>query len=92
MAVTQGPALASMAQQFSGLPMGDLIGAPLMAAADANHKMAMTQVKFMLDTCFSCKERKLAKGETTEGEKVNMYISPAPTQTNVILAIMMLQI
>lgn len=53
MPVSKGPALASMAQQFSGLPMGDLIGAPLMAAADANHKMAMTQVKFMLDTCFS---------------------------------------
>lgn len=60
MAVSQGPALASMAQQFSGLPMGDLIGAPLMAAADANHKMAMTQVKFMLDTCFS--KKKMAGG------------------------------
>ncbi|QMV15454.1 DUF2589 domain-containing protein [Vibrio spartinae] len=53
MAVNSGPGLVSMAQQFSGLPMGDLIGGPLMAAADANNKMAMTQVKFMLDTCFS---------------------------------------
>ncbi|MDW6001863.1 DUF2589 domain-containing protein [Vibrio mangrovi] len=53
MAVTSGPGLVSMAQQFSGLPMGDLIGGPLMAAAEANNKMAMTQVKFMLDTCFS---------------------------------------
>ncbi|WP_367990672.1 DUF2589 domain-containing protein [Vibrio sp. NTOU-M3] len=56
MPVSQGPGLVSMAQQFSGLPMGELIGAPLMAAADANHKMAMTQVKFMLDTCFSKEE------------------------------------
>ncbi|KUI97872.1 DUF2589 domain-containing protein [Vibrio sp. MEBiC08052] len=53
MAVTSGPGLVSMAQQFSGLPMGDLIGGPLMAAAEANNKMAMTQVKFMLDSCFS---------------------------------------
>jgi len=46
------PELVSMAQQFSGLPMDALIGGPLMAAAEANGKMAMTQTKFMLDTCF----------------------------------------
>ncbi len=46
------PELISMAQQFSGLPMDALIGGPLMAAADANGKMAMTQTQFMLDTCF----------------------------------------
>lgn len=45
--------LVSMAQQFSGLPMESLIGAPLKAAANANSMMAMTQTKFMLDTCFS---------------------------------------
>ncbi len=44
--------LISMSQQFSGLPMEALIGGPLMAAADANGKMAMTQTHFMLDTCF----------------------------------------
>lgn len=44
--------LVSMAQQFTGLPMGDLIGGPLMAAAEANNQMAMTQVRFMLETCF----------------------------------------
>ncbi|TLX47532.1 hypothetical protein C1E24_08990 [Pseudoalteromonas phenolica] len=49
-----------MAQQFSGLPMKDLIGGPLMAAAQANHKMAMTQVQFMLDTCFN---KKSAQGD-----------------------------
>lgn len=42
-----------MAQQFSGLPMDSLIGGPLNAAADGNAKMAMTQTKFMLDTCFT---------------------------------------
>ena len=45
-------ALVSMAQQFSGLPMDSLIGGPLNAAANANAAMAMTQTKFMLDTCF----------------------------------------
>lgn len=45
--------LVSMAEQFTGLPMGDLIGAPLKAAADANAMMAVTQTKFLLDTAFS---------------------------------------
>lgn len=44
--------LVSMAQQFSGLPMKSLIGAPLIAAADANNMMAMTQTRFLLNTCF----------------------------------------
>ena len=45
--------LVSMAQQFSGLPMDSLIGGPLNAAAKANAAMALTQTKFMLDTCFN---------------------------------------
>lgn len=45
--------LLSMAQQFSGLPMDALIGGPLNAAANANAAMALTQTKFLLDTCFS---------------------------------------
>ncbi|MNK18860.1 hypothetical protein D3C87_370740 [compost metagenome] len=44
--------LLSISQQFSGLPMDALIGGPLNAAADANAKMAVTQTKFLLDTCF----------------------------------------
>ena len=44
--------LLSMAQQFSGLPMEALIGGPLNAAANANAAMAVTQTKFLLDTCF----------------------------------------
>lgn len=46
-------ALLSMAQEFSGLPMEALIGGPLTAAAKANAAMAITQTKFMLDTCFT---------------------------------------
>lgn len=44
--------LVSMAQQFTGLPMNSLIGGPLNAAATANSAMALSQTKFMLDTCF----------------------------------------
>lgn len=57
MGMSSGPALVSMAQQFSGLPMGDLIGGPLMAAAKANNQMGMSQVKFMLDSCFAIKNK-----------------------------------
>ncbi|MBI9064472.1 MAG: DUF2589 domain-containing protein [Marinilabiliaceae bacterium] len=46
-------ALVSMAQQFTGLPMHALIGAPLNATATANSSMAVTQTKFMMDTCFN---------------------------------------
>ncbi len=45
--------LVSMAQQFSGLPMDSLIGAPLNAAAKGNASMALTQTSFLLDTCFN---------------------------------------
>ena len=45
--------LLSIAQQFTGLPIESLIGAPLSAAAKSNATMCLTQTKFMLDTCFS---------------------------------------
>ncbi len=50
-----GPELVSMAQAFTGLPMEALIGAPLMAAAKANHQMACDQVNYVLNTCFISK-------------------------------------
>lgn len=50
--------LVSMTQQFSGLPMEDLIGGPLNAAAKANAAMAMTQTRFLMDTCFAKTEIK----------------------------------
>ncbi|MFA6876611.1 MAG: DUF2589 domain-containing protein [Parabacteroides sp.] len=55
--------LLSMAQQFSGLPMEALIGGPLNAAANANAAMAITQTKFMLDTCFIKTHQKLKAAE-----------------------------
>ena len=44
--------ILSMGQQFSGLPMGALIGGPLQSAAQANQQMAMTQLEFLMTTCF----------------------------------------
>lgn len=43
---------SSIAQQFTGLPMADLIGAPLIAASDANGNMARRQTEFLFSTCF----------------------------------------
>lgn len=58
-------ALVSMAQQFTGLPMDSLIGGPLNAAAKANAAMAVTQTKFIIDTCFN-----------TEGTAPNFSYKP----------------
>lgn len=40
-------ALENMAAQFKGLPMGDLIGAPLNAACDAQVRLAQATVDFI---------------------------------------------
>ena len=52
-----------MAQQFTGLPMEDLIGGPLNASAKANAAMALTQTKFLLETCFNRVERAVTDKE-----------------------------
>tara|TARA_R110002051_G_scaffold325861_2_gene432363 strand:- start:8898 stop:9566 length:669 start_codon:yes stop_codon:yes gene_type:complete len=41
-----------MAQAFSGLPMDQLIGVPLIEACRANNRMALAQTKYILDTGF----------------------------------------
>lgn len=58
-----------MAQQFTGLPMEDLIGGPLNASAKANAAMALTQTKFLLETCFNRVERALTDKEKEEYKK-----------------------
>lgn len=58
--------LLSMAQQFTGLPMEDLIGGPLNASAKANAAMALTQTKFLLETCFN----KVKTTRTVDGKEV----------------------
>lgn len=42
----------SMADQFRGLPMGDLIGGPLMAAADAQVRLANSTANFIQQVGF----------------------------------------
>ena len=59
--------LVSMAQAFTGLPMRDLIGGPLMAATEANNQMVMTQTRYMLDTGFNRIE------EEKDGKKTYRY-------------------
>ncbi|MGZ8302710.1 MAG: DUF2589 domain-containing protein [Telluria sp.] len=56
--------LLSMAQQFSGLPIGTLIGAPLQAAADAQQSLAMTQTQYILNTGFN-QEKDTTTGQIT---------------------------
>lgn len=75
--------LVSMAQQFSGLPMDSLIGGPLMAAANANASMAVTQTRFLLDTAFKQNADSTGKVSSYEPIMIQMklirgVITPAP--------------
>lgn len=54
--------LVNMAQQFQGLPMGDLIGAPLGAACDAQVKLAQATADFIRTVGF----QKSADGNSEE--------------------------
>jgi hypothetical protein len=44
--------LVDMSKQFGNLPMEDLIGGPLIAAANANSKMIMANAEFIQDVGF----------------------------------------
>ena len=70
--------LVSMAQQFSGLPIKSLIGAPLKAAAEANSMMARTQTQFLLSTCFDEKE----EGKNYTPIMINMTLSRPTIKSN----------
>lgn len=69
--------LVSMAQAFTGLPMNELIGGPLMAAAEANNQMAMTQAKYILDTGFYKRTEKVKvvdpKTKKTVEKEIEVY-------------------
>jgi len=89
------PGILSMAQQFSGLPMGALIGGPLMSAAQANSQMAMTQVEFLMTTCFNKVTDPNTKDVNYTPVMINMTLSrgvitpgdpnakPEPTKTTI---------
>ncbi len=65
--------LVSMAKQFSGLPMKELIGAPLVAASEANNMMALSQTKFLLGTCFELKKE--GDNEVHKPVMINMTVT-----------------
>ncbi|MFK7797923.1 MAG: DUF2589 domain-containing protein [Aureispira sp.] len=72
--------LVSIANQFSGISMDALIGGPLNAAAEANAKMALTQTKFLLDTCFQkvkIAERAKEDGQVEERDGAGNIIKKA---------------
>ncbi len=69
------PPLVSMAEQFTGLPMGDLIGGPLNAAAEANAMMAVTQTRFLLDTAFKLKAGTGGKADEYEPVMIRMSLT-----------------
>jgi len=70
--------LLTMAEQFSGLPMKDLIGAPLQAAAEANNMMAVTLTNFILDTAFAVHNK---------GEK-NEYLEPVTIEFKLVRGVL----
>lgn len=57
----------NMGDQFRGLPMGDLIGAPLMAAADAQVRLANSTAAFIQQIGFTPKPDKDGKLPTDLG-------------------------
>jgi hypothetical protein len=67
---TPGPQLLSMSRQFSGLPIENLIGTPLNAAATANASMAKTQTRFLMETCFNKKTSGTGQDEITTYEPI----------------------
>lgn len=67
------PELVSMAQAFTGLPMNELMGIPLIEACKANNRMALAQTKYILDTGFE-------KKQNTDGS-----ISYKPIEINLTL-------
>lgn len=77
-----GPALLSMAQEFNGLPMDSLIGAPLNAAAQANSSMAMTQVNFMMHTCFQDTPNATGDNYSITPIMINMTLTRGVLSTN----------
>jgi hypothetical protein len=76
--------LVSLAQQFSELPMEDLIGGPLNATAKANAAMALTQTRFLLETCFS-KKKVGDKKKDGDGDKTDDAYTYSPIMIEMTL-------
>ena len=55
--------LLNIADQFRGLPMEDLIGAPLTAACNAQEMLASTTINFIERVCFQQNDKSTSKYE-----------------------------
>lgn len=71
-------ALEKMGDQFRGLPMGDLIGAPLMAACDAQVRLANATADFIQHVGFTAAD---ADGKTEVRTVSFKFNRPAPGTT-----------
>lgn len=58
----------SIAEQFRGLPMGDLVGAPLMAACDAQVRLAQATAEFINNVGFEQDDKGKSTGKTRTSE------------------------
>jgi hypothetical protein len=66
----------SIAEQFRGLPMGDLVGAPLMAACDAQVRLAQATADFIDTVGFE----KNADGKSTGKTRTSEFKFSRPVQ------------
>lgn len=71
--------LVNMSQQFQGLPMGDLIGAPLGAACDAQVKLAQSTADFIRTVGFVEKEGGGSETRTADFSFKRPVINPDGT-------------
>jgi len=71
--------LVNMSQQFQGLPMDDLIGAPLSAACDAQVKLAQSTADFIKNVGFVEKEGGGSETRTADFNFKRPVINPDGT-------------
>jgi len=66
----------TISEQFRGLPMGDLVGAPLMAACEAQVRLAQATADFINKVGFEQNE----KGESTGTTRTSAFKFTRPVQ------------
>jgi hypothetical protein len=71
--------LVNMSQQFQGLPMGDLIGAPLGAACDAQIKLAQATSDFINTVGFTTNAKNVRSTRTADFRFKRPVINPDGT-------------
>jgi len=67
----------TISEQFRGLPMGELVGAPLMAACDAQVRLAQATADFIENVGF---EETVVDGEVTRKTRTSSFNFTRPVQ------------